>query len=185
MMDWLLHLLDALKATFTDILPIAVIIIGFQLLIIRKPLVNPGKTLSGFFYVILGITFFLQGLEMALFPLGELMAKQLTSPAFINIKEGSTTNWQAYAWVYIFAACIGFATTLAEPSLLAVAKKAEEISAGTINAWALRLAVSFGVAFGIALGAFRIVTGSELYFYHPVKHARPQGSKRDKVPAHL
>jgi hypothetical protein len=67
--------------------------------------------------------------------------------------------------VYVFAACIGFATTLAEPSLLAVAMKAEQISGGAIRAWGLRIAVSIGVAVGIALGTFRIVTGTELYFY--------------------
>lgn len=165
MNDWLFHFGYALQTTFTDILPIAAIIIGFQLLVIRKPLANPGKMLGGFFYVVLGITFFLQGLEMALFPLGELMAQQLTSPDFIGINHSHSVNWQAYLWVYIFAACIGFATTLAEPSLLAVANKAEEISGGTINAWSLRISVSLGVAFGIALGTFRIVTGSELYFY--------------------
>jgi Protein of unknown function (DUF1538) len=60
---------------------------------------------------------------------------------------------------------IGFATTFAEPSLLAVAYKAEEISGGAIQALGLRIAVSVGVAFGIALGTFRIVTGTELYFY--------------------
>jgi len=68
-------------------------------------------------------------------------------------------------WVYLFAAAIGFSTTLAEPSLLAVAIKAEQISAGGINALGLRLAVASGVAFGIALGAYRIVTGTELWMY--------------------
>ncbi|MEQ1529511.1 MAG: DUF1538 domain-containing protein [Methylococcales bacterium] len=166
MMAWLQHFALALLATCRDILPIAAIIIGFQLLVIRKPLPHPRKTLIGFFYVLLGIAFFLEGLEMALFPLGKLMAQQLTSADFLGVQT-ITENlpWQAYYWVYIFAACIGFSTTLAEPSLLAVALKAEQISGGTINSWGLRIAVSIGVAFGIALGAFRIVTGTELYFY--------------------
>ncbi len=166
MIAWFIHFALALLATCQDILPIAVIIIGFQLLVIRKPLANPKKTLIGFIYVLLGIAFFLEGLDMALFPLGKLMAKQLTSTEFLGINPHEyILNWSAYFWVYVFAASIGFATTLAEPSLLAVAIKAEQISGGTIQAWGLRIAVSIGVAFGIALGTFRIVTGFELYVF--------------------
>lgn len=103
---------------------------------------------------------------MALFPLGKLMAKQLTSAEFLGINPHEyVLSWSAYFWVYVFAASIGFATTLAEPSLLAVAIKAEQISGGTIQACGLRIAVSIGVAFGIALGTFRIVTGIELYVF--------------------
>ena len=103
---------------------------------------------------------------MALFPIGELMAKQLTTPEFLHIDaSASNAPWQAYYWVYIFAASIGFATTLAEPALMAVAIKAQEISGGAIHALGLRLAVSVGVAFGIALGAYRIVSGTELYIF--------------------
>lgn len=166
MIAWLTHFALALLATCRDVLPIAAIIIGFQLLVIRKPLPNPKKTLIGFVYVLLGIAFFLEGLDMALFPLGKLMAKQLTSAEFLGVHSpAQVLTWQSYVWVYVFAASIGFATTLAEPSLLAVAIKAEQISGGTIQAWGLRIAVSIGVAFGIALGTFRIVTGIELYVF--------------------
>lgn len=71
----------------------------------------------------------------------------------------------AYGWIYLFAAMIGFSTTIAEPSLIAVAYKANEVSAGTISAWGLRITVAIGVAFGISLGTFRIVTGTPLYLY--------------------
>lgn len=166
MNSWFNHFAQVLVETCKDVLPIAAIIIGFQLFVIRKPLPNPVKTCVGFVYVLIGIAFFLEGLNMALFPLGELMAKQLTSPAFLGIApDVLNVPWQKYGWVYLFAACIGFATTLAEPSLLAIAVKAEAISGGTIHAFGLRLAVSFGVAFGIALGTFRIISGTELYYY--------------------
>jgi len=155
-----------LLATCRAILPIAVIIIGFQLLVIRKPLAHLKKTLIGFLYVLLGIAFFLEGLEMALFPLGKLMASQLTTAEFLGINPTlQNVTWQAYHWVYIFAASIGFTTALAEPSLLAVAIKAEQISGGTIHVWGLRFAVAIGVAFGLALGTFRIVTGTGLYYF--------------------
>lgn len=165
-MDWLIHFARTLLSTCTDILPIVVIIIGFQLLVIRRPLVSPKKTVIGFFYVLLGITFFLEGLDLALFPLGKIMAAQLTTPEFLGIDPSSTSiSWRDYGWIYVFAASIGFATALAEPSLLAVALKAEQISGGTIGALGLRIAVATGVAIGLALGTFRIITGFQLYYF--------------------
>ncbi len=95
------------------------------------------------------------------------MATQLSDPAFIYGPGEIVTqaDWKAYGWVYLFAAMIGFATTIAEPSLIAVAFKANEVSAGTIKQWGLRITVAVGVAFGISLGTFRIVTGTPLYLY--------------------
>jgi len=94
------------------------------------------------------------------------MASQLTTPEFLGLNPHvQAVSWQAYFWVYVFAASIGFSTALAEPALLAVALKAEQISGGAIRAWGLRIAVAIGVAFGLALGTFRIVTGTELYYF--------------------
>lgn len=166
MMEWLTHFALKLLETGTDVLPIAAVIIGFQLLVIRRPLTNPKKTLVGIIFVLLGIVFFLEGLNMALFPLGSLMASQLTTPEFLGTNPvDQPVSWHTYAWVYVFAASIGFATALAEPALLAVAIKAEQISGGAIRAWGLRIAVAIGVALGLALGTFRIVTGTGLYFF--------------------
>lgn len=162
-----LHLiLETLLSTVRDVLPIALIIFGFQLFVIRRPIVNMKKVLIGFGYVLLGLALFLIGLQEALFPLGELMAKQLTDPAFI-LGDGVTRAlmWSDYWWVYLFAFAIGFSTTVAEPSLIAVAIKAQEVSAGAISVWGLRTAVAIGVAIGIALGTYRIVSGTPLHYY--------------------
>ncbi len=168
MIELLISLAHGLLATLKDVIPIAVIIFGFQLLVIREPIAHLKKVLFGFLYVLVGLVFFLQGLEQALFPLGKLMAAQLTDPSFIY--AGLTAipdvvRWQDYMWVYIFAAAIGFSTTIAEPSLLAVAIKAEEVSGGTISVWGLRIAVAIGVSVGIALGTFRIITGTPLHYF--------------------
>jgi hypothetical protein len=162
------QLLHSFLATMSDVWPIVIIIFGFQLFVIRKPIPNLKRVLIGFFYVLLGLTLFLEGLELALFPLGRLMATQLTDPTFLF--DGAKTmiesvNWAHYYWVYIFAFAIGFSTTVAEPSLIAVAIKAEEVSGGAISVWGLRIAVAIGVAVGISLGAFRIVTGTPLHYY--------------------
>lgn len=159
-------LLLAIASTVWDVLPIVIIIFGFQRLVLGKPIANRKKIVLGFVLVVLGLGFFLEGLEAALFPLGRLMAYQLTDPAFIAGDEvGRVLEWWDYQWVYLFAFAIGFATTIAEPSLLAVAIKANQVSAGSIGTWGLRIAVAIGVAVGIALGVFRIITGTPLYWY--------------------
>jgi hypothetical protein len=167
-MEFLMTLGTTFLLTLKDVVPIAVIIFGFQLFVIRRPIANLKKVLIGFFYVLIGLVFFLEGLEQALFPMGKLMAAQLTDPAFIYAGLAAipdTIHWQDYMWVYIFAAAIGFSTTIAEPSLLAVAIKAAEVSGGAISVWGLRVAVALGVAVGISLGTFRIITGTPLHYY--------------------
>lgn len=158
-------ILAALTSTILDVLPILAILLGFQFLVIRKPLPNWRHTAIGFCYVLVGLALFLVGLELALFPLGESMAAQLTDPAFIGQIAGAVVRWTDYGWVYAFAFAIGFATTIAEPSLIAVAIKAESVSGGTIRAFPLRLAVALGVAIGVSTGCFRIVTGTPLPWY--------------------
>ncbi|MCP4720233.1 MAG: DUF1538 domain-containing protein [Desulfobacteraceae bacterium] len=156
-----------LLATCKDVLPIIMLIVSFQLLVLRQSIPHLRRLLVGGVYVVIGLALFLLGLEKALFPLGNIMATQLSDPAFIYGPGEIVTqaDWKAYGWIYLFAAMIGFATTIAEPSLIAVAFKANEVSAGTIKQWGLRITVAVGVAFGISLGTFRIVTGTPLYMY--------------------
>ena len=167
-MDVLTHIFRVGWSTLGDVLPILSIILFFQFAIIRKPIANPKRLVVGFFYVLAGLTLFLVGLQEALFPIGKLMAVQLTDPVFVHGEAASLDNpilWHEYIWVYLFAATIGFSTTIAEPSLLAVAIKANEVSGGVIKVWGLRIAVAIGVAIGISLGSFRIVTGTPLQYY--------------------
>lgn len=166
-MDLFFEFLTTLKNTVVDVLPILSIILGFQLLVIRKPIPHIKQVGFGFIYVLIGLALFLLGLEKALFPLGKMMAEQLTAPEFIHAGEQVLTiiHWSDYKWVYIFAAAIGFSTTIAEPSLIAVAIKAEEVSGGAINANSLRISVAIGVAVGIALGSYRIVVGHPIHYY--------------------
>ena len=165
-MQIIIDLFHTIAATILDVLPIAAILFGFQFLVLRKSIPNLKRIIAGFVMVLFGLAFFLEGLQAALFPLGKLMAQQLTDPAFI-LPNGLDTEltWWNYKWVYLFGFAIGFATTIAEPSLLAVAIKANQVSAGSIGVWGLRIAVAIGAAFGIALGVFRIVTGTPLYWY--------------------
>lgn len=167
-MGWMLQFGETMLGLLRDVLPIAVILLGFQVLVLRRPIHHPARVFVGLVFVLLGLGLFLQGLEMALFPLGRLMAEQLTLPSFI-FGEGAESivefSWSDYLWVYLFAAAIGFATTVAEPALIAVSIKANQVSGGTITVNGLRFAVAVGVALGVALGAFRIVTGTPLHWY--------------------
>lgn len=167
MTQFLIEFLGTLLATFRDILPILGLIVFFQLAVLRQPIPHLRQMIVGGLFVVLGLALFLIGLDKALFPVGRIMAQQLSDPAFLSggTSAVAPTDWTAYGWIYLFAALIGFSTTIAEPSLLAVAIKAKEVSGGVISQWGLRITVAFGVAIGISLGAFRIVTGTPLYIY--------------------
>jgi uncharacterized protein DUF1538 len=160
-MEILFNPILLLLAPAKEVLPVLGLLVVFQTLVLKKPLPQPGKIIFGFGAVLVGMTCFLGGLDLALFPIGRTMALQLAEGA----QDGGKVTWAAYGWVYLFAFLMGFSTTIAEPSLIAVAHKAHEASRKAISSWGLRIAVAIGVGFGITLGTFRIVTGSPLYLY--------------------
>ena len=167
-MDGLVGFGTTLLTMLRDVLPIAAILFGFQAVVLRRKIKNPAQVAMGMIFVLLGLTLFLEGLEMALFPMGRLMAEQLTAPEFIYDSVAAAAGpvyWGDFMWIYAFAAAIGFATTVAEPALMAVAIKANQVSGGTITVRGLRYAVALGVAVGVAVGAFRIVTGTPLHWF--------------------
>lgn len=150
-----------LLATARDVLPVLGLLIFFQIVVLRRPIPRPSRILFGFAFVLVGMACFLGGLDLALFPVGRTMALQLAETA----QSGGAISWTAYGWVYLFAFLIGFSTTIAEPSLIAVSHKAHEASRKAVSPWGLRVAVATGVAVGITLGTFRIVSGTPLSLY--------------------
>jgi hypothetical protein len=146
--DTILGLLGVLK----DVAPILIVIFFFQYVIIQKPVAHMHKIITGIVLVILGLYAFIVGLEMGLFPIGETIAFQLTSMGNNML-------------IYLFGFMIGFSTTMAEPALLAIALKAQEVSEGSIKQNVLRNVVALGVAIGIGLGAYRIVSGDPIHYY--------------------
>ena len=164
-------ILDTLKFvgnSAVDVLPIVIFLFVFQKFVIGGAMPNFGRIIVGFIFVIVGLGLFLEGLEQTLFPLGRLMAQQLTDPAFLESARLSVTAalvWRDYYWVYLFAAAIGFSTTLAEPALMAVAIKANAVSGGAIGVWGLRVAVAIGAGIGVSLGCFRIISGLPLQYF--------------------
>ena len=153
-------------STVRDVAPIVVVLVVFQVAVLRRRLPHLRRIAAGFVLVLVGLTLVLIGLEQALFPIGETMARQLTAAETIGeARLADGVHWHDYLLVYVFAAAVGFATTVAEPSLIAVALKAEEVSGGAVGAWGLRIAVALGVSFGVTLGCVRIVTGTPLPWY--------------------
>nr|WP_240513303.1 MULTISPECIES: DUF1538 domain-containing protein [Halomonas] len=135
-----------------DVLPIILTILFFQYIVLRRGLSNPRKIVFGFVLVIFGLYAFVVGLKMGLFPIGTSMAEQLI-------------ELERFGFIYLFAFMIGFATTMAEPALLAVGKQAEEAAAGRINGNVIRLLVALGVAIGISIGVHRIIVGGSMHYY--------------------
>lgn len=145
-----------------DLIPIILVVAFFQLAVLQQPLPDFSNILVGLLLVIFGLTFFIIGLEMSLFPIGETMAHALA-------KKGSVF------WLITFAFCLGFGTTVAEPALIAVAKEAADVAAtaGAIAqteqamssyATGLRMTVAFSVGFAIVLGVVRIIKGWPIHF---------------------
>jgi len=160
--------MDVILGSAIDVLPIVVFLFAFQRIVIGQPLTNSKRIVVGFVFVVVGLGLFLLGLDYSLFPLGKLMAQQLTDPAFMYESVGkamSDPTWHDYYWVYLFACAIGFSTTLAEPALIAVSMKANTVSGGAIGVWGLRVAVAIGVAIGVGLGCYRIIVGLPLHYF--------------------
>lgn len=149
-------------SSFFDLLPILVVVSVFQLLVIKQPFPDFVSLFTGIMLVTLGLTLFMYGLELALFPIGENMA-------YAFARKGSVF------WLVVFAFALGFGTTIAEPALLAVSDKAASIAAegGAIknsrtvqNSYALglRLTIAFSVGLAIVIGVLRIIKGWSLQY---------------------
>ena len=167
-MDLILEILAFIWDSAEDVAPVVIFLFAFQLLVLRERIPDLVPILVGFVFVTVGLGLFLVGLEESLFPLGRLMAQQLTDPVFLEKVSGhigETLVWQDFYWVYLFAAAIGFATTLAEPALMAVSIKANTVSGGAIGVWGLRVAVAIGVGVGVGLGCYRIIVGLPLHYF--------------------
>lgn len=148
----LFDMLRDLMIMFRDVLPIIAVVLIFQYLVIRKHIAHLHKVMGGFLLVIVGLYAFVVGLKMGLFPIGQSMAEQLI-------------GLDRWVFVYLFAFAIGFATTMAEPALIAIGQKAEEAAKGRLNGNTIRILVAVGVAVGITLGVHRIIAGDSIHYY--------------------
>lgn len=156
------NFIQACFGSLKDLIPIILVVAFFQLVVLQQPLPDFTNILVGLLLVVFGLTFFIIGLEMSLFPIGEAMAHALA-------KKGSVF------WLVAFAFCLGFGTTVAEPALIAVAKEAANVAATAgaiaqteqaISGYAsgLRMTVAFSVGFAIVLGVVRIIKGWPIHF---------------------
>lgn len=115
-----------------------------------------------------GFNAFLNGARTCLVPIGRDDGNAADGSRLLSnfkFSDGQQLGWFDYYWVYLFAFFIGFSTTIAEPSLIAVAIKANQVSGGSISVNGLRIAVALGVAIGISLGSYRIVAGDPIHYY--------------------
>lgn len=154
-------LISTLLNSLRDLAPIVGVIGFFQLAVLQQPLPNLFGLLTGLLLVLAGLTLFIRGLELGLFPVGESMAH-----AFV--RKGSVF------WLIVFAFALGFSTTVAEPALIAIAEEASEIAANA-NVIAdtedareaygigLRLTVALSVGVAIMIGVIRIIKGWPLH----------------------
>jgi len=115
MVKILLRFLVKLRSSFLDLVPIIVVVTFFQIVVLKQPFPNLLDVVVGMVLVVFGLLFFIEGLEIGLFPIGENLAYALA-------KKGSLF------WLIAFSFLLGFSTTVAEPALIAIADKAAEVS---------------------------------------------------------
>lgn len=153
---------NQLFGSFLDLAPILTVVLVFQVFVIRQPVPEVANLITGMLFVVLGLTFFIQGLELSLFPIGESMA-------YAFARKGSLF------WLLAFAFCLGFSASIAEPAVMAVAEKAANIASTgkTIEpsqqakenyALGLRVTIALSVGFAIMVGVFRILKGWPVYY---------------------
>ncbi len=157
-MDLIWGFLRNLTGTALDVLPVALFLLFFYRIVLGQKLVNRANILVGLGFVILGLGLLLQGVDKALFPVGRMMVEQLTD----RLDTAEILHWSSYYLVYVFAFCIAFGAAIAEPALLAVAHRVNDITGGAVPAGGLRVAAALGVALGVTVGCVRIVTGIPL-----------------------
>jgi uncharacterized membrane protein (DUF2068 family) len=152
-----IHLGNSLLNSIRDLLPIVAVIAFFQLFVLQQAIPDILNLGIGILLVVIGLTLFVHGLKIGLFPIGESMAHDFAS-------QGSLF------WVLTFAFALGFGTTIAEPALIAVANEAAEVAAAggmithteqamTDYASGLRFTVALSVGLAIAIGVLRIIRG--------------------------
>jgi hypothetical protein len=147
-------------ASARDLLPIVVVVALFQLAVLQTPFPHLGRTLLGLAAVVVGLTVFVRGLQLALFPIGEGMAADLARKGRVR-------------WLVAFAFALGFGTTVAEPALIAVAEEAARVRVkagfgsgdGESYALALRYTVAVSVGAAIVLGVIRVVKGWPVHLF--------------------
>src|SRR5690606_19395559 len=151
----------ALQTTL-DVLPIMLVILVFQLGVLRRKPRNLKTILIGGAYTLVGLILFRLGLEDTLLPLGSSMAQSLVTLGPTPLVD---KQWYDHFWLLLFAGLIGLAATLIEPTLSAVASRVDELTGGEMRAMHLRYVVATGVAFGLMLGTLRILLGIPILFF--------------------
>ncbi|MCU0983936.1 MAG: DUF1538 domain-containing protein [Acetobacteraceae bacterium] len=154
-------IIDAMVATLLDAAPVALVVFVFQAFILRRRPAHLPRVLAGAAYVVLGLALFRLGLDWSLLPIGSDLSERLTAPALAARPDGAV-RWADFLWLYLFAATLGFATTLVEPALTAIAERVGSLTGGTLRALTLRLVVAAGVSIGLLVGTLRIVIGLPL-----------------------
>jgi hypothetical protein len=155
-------ILQALLDSLRDLLPIVLVIGFFQIFVLQQHIPNFAEILIGTLFVVIGLSLFVRGLNLGLFPIGESMAHAFA-------RKGSLS------WLLLFAFALGFGTTVAEPALIAVADEAAIVAAegGVIHhseaemeryAFGLRLTVAISVGAAIVLGVLRIIRGWPIHY---------------------
>ena len=148
--------INNLMGSAKDLAPIVLVIAFFQIVVLQQTIPNLSEIIVGTLFVLVGLTLFIYGLKLGLFPIGETLA-------YAFVKKGSI------AWLLIFAFALGFGATIAEPDLIVMANEAAKVAqfGGIINnevqlnnyAQTLRYTVAISVGLSVVIGVIKILKG--------------------------
>lgn len=138
-------ILMSIRALF----PVAVLIIMVQFTPLGVSSEIFKRFLSGTFMAASGLVLFFAGAHLGLLPLGEYF--------------GSVLARTGKLWLVLtFAVVIGYAITVAEPSVRVLAGHAESASGGEVSKVVLVHTIGLGVAFFMGLAVLRVIRGTSL-----------------------
>jgi len=140
------------------VVPLALLLIGFQALALRSSLLSAESVLLGILAVIFGLMFFMEGVKRGLMPFAENVGFQMPGRMHPSV-------------LLAFSLLLGAAATFAEPAIGALQAAAGAISSerapwlrqllGPYALW-LVLAVASGVGLAVSLGMLRLMFGWRL-----------------------
>lgn len=143
---------DILQEVGIALIPLFIFFSFFQIFMLKLPRQRVFQILLGFFLTFLGLAFFLQGVHVGFFPIGQMI--------------GEILGAKSATWILIpIGFLLGFVATFAEPAVSIMNDEVDRVTGGYISRKVMLYTVSTGVGISVALSMFRILFGLSLWYF--------------------
>ncbi|NLP17108.1 MAG: DUF1538 domain-containing protein [Clostridiales bacterium] len=150
-------LFDKTKDVAKTLLPVVALVLFISFVIVDVETDVIIRFIVGSVLLLIGLTIFLWGVDLAMNPIGEHMSMEVaTSKSPIKIA--------------ILSFFLGFLITVAEPDLLILGDQVEGASGGTLKSFIIVYMVSIGVGVMVSLGIFRLLRNKRLNMFMAITY---------------